>query len=368
MTSLPGGKPGAEVIARGGNNTWAPDVMRVGDKYFLYYSAPGTQPKSAIGLLVGKTLDPSSPHTGGLTPARWSGQTESRTATQSTQASFAIRPTVRCGLPTASYFGYIRLVELDPRTGTRTPAAAGRSTSRSTRRRRSIVFRDGWYYLLGTHGSCCAGANSTYSIRVGRAQRRHRPVSWIARASTCCAAAARCSSVRRGRFVGPGHFGLLDFGDGVQKFSCHYEADLDRGGRSVLDIRPLLWKDGWPVGGDNVWEGTYQIQSERSGGALELGVEFVRDGTHRRLRRPRWGAAQLRRTPVNPSRRRQLAQVAGSWPAGDIDVASATIMLRPHQKWTITPVANAGGYPGSPYFRISSPAPSGVLPRLAMAN
>ena len=24
-----------------------------------------------------------------------------------------------------------------------------------------------------------------------------------------------------GRFVGPGHFGLLDLGDGVEKFSCH---------------------------------------------------------------------------------------------------------------------------------------------------
>ena len=61
MQSLPGGKPGAEVTNRGGNNTWAPDVMKVGDKYFLYYSAPGTQPNSAIGLLVGKTLDPQSP-------------------------------------------------------------------------------------------------------------------------------------------------------------------------------------------------------------------------------------------------------------------------------------------------------------------
>ena len=28
-------------------------------------------------------------------------------------------------------------------------------------------------------------------------------------------------------------------------------------------------------------------------------------------------------------------------------------MFRPHQKWTITPVANAGGYPGSPYFKIA---------------
>ena len=79
-----------------------------------------------------------------------------------------------------------------------------------------------------------------------------------------------------GRFVGPGHFGRMDLGDGVEKFSCHYEADLDRSGRSVLDIRPLLWKDGWPVAGDNFKQGTYEIQSERSGYALELGVEVVR--------------------------------------------------------------------------------------------
>jgi arabinan endo-1,5-alpha-L-arabinosidase len=78
-----------------------------------------------------------------------------------------------------------------------------------------------------------------------------------------------------GRVVGPGHFGLLDLGDGVQKFSCHYEADLDRGGASVLDIRPLQWKDGWPVAGENVREGTYEIESVRTGTALELAVQGV---------------------------------------------------------------------------------------------
>ena len=61
MTAVPGGKPGPDVLARGGNNTWAPDVIKSGDKYFVYYSAPGTQPKSAIGLLIGTTLDPQSP-------------------------------------------------------------------------------------------------------------------------------------------------------------------------------------------------------------------------------------------------------------------------------------------------------------------
>lgn len=36
MQAVAGGKPGPAVIARGGNNTWAPDVIRAGDKYFLY--------------------------------------------------------------------------------------------------------------------------------------------------------------------------------------------------------------------------------------------------------------------------------------------------------------------------------------------
>ena len=53
----------------------------------------------------------------------------------------------------------------------------------------------------------------------------------------------------------------------------NYEADLDRGGASVLDIWPLLWKDGWPVAGDNLKEGTYQFESVRTGTVIELAVE-----------------------------------------------------------------------------------------------
>src|SRR4029078_8436127 len=78
-----------------------------------------------------------------------------------------------------------------------------------------------------------------------------------------------------GRLVGAGHFGLLDLGDGVQKFSCHFEDDLDRGGVSVLEMRPLLWRDGWPVAGENVKAGTYAIESARTGTALELAIQGI---------------------------------------------------------------------------------------------
>ena len=42
-----------------------------------------------------------------------------------------------------------------------------------------------------------------------------------------------------------------------------------------------------------------------------------------------------------------------NWPSGDTDLRLAPAMLQAQQKWTITPVANAGGYPGSPYFKIT---------------
>ena len=119
MQAVPGGLPGPEVIARGGNNTWAPDVIRSGDKYFVYYSAPGTQPKAAIGLLIGKTLDPASPdykwEDGG--PVVWSDGVEDSNAID--PGVFRDPTDGRLWLTYGSYFGYIRLVELDPKTGQR---------------------------------------------------------------------------------------------------------------------------------------------------------------------------------------------------------------------------------------------------------
>ncbi len=188
--------------------------------------------------------------------------------------SLLLGPDNRLWLSYGTYFGFIRVVELDPKTGKRKPGNQPVNVAIDMEAS-SLQYRDGWYYLLGTHGTCCDGANSTYNIRVGRSKSPTGP--FVDHMGTdLLRGGGKLVVAASGRFVGPGHFGRLVITDGIEKFSCHYEADLDRSGRSVLDIRPLLWKDGWPYGGDNVWEGTYEIQSERSGGALELGVDFVR--------------------------------------------------------------------------------------------
>ena len=342
----------------------APDIIHIGDRYYVYVAANiGAQPKAAVNMIWSKTLDPASPdykwEEGGVVAS-----------SDGVEDSNAIDPGVfldpadgRLWLVYGSYFGYIRLVELNPKTGTRLhPNDAPRDLAINCEAS-DMIYRDGWYYLLATHGSCCRGADSGYNIRVGRARKvtgpflDHEGVDMIQGGGKLFAGSG-------GRLIGPGHFGLLDLGDGVQRFSLHYEADLDRGGASVLDIRPLLWKDGWPVAGENIKEGTYQIESVRTGTVLELAVEGVpvggrggRGGGGGRGGAPAPAGAGAGRGMFggsgSPMPAHNAAEVSGRWPSGILGSRMATYLCQAQQKWTIGAVPDGGGYPGSPYFKIT---------------
>ena len=330
----------------------APDVIHIGDRYYMSYARGGGGlaggHASAVHVMWTKTLDPKSPDFG-FKDDTVVASSDGVEDCDAIDPAFLLDPTDgRLWLSYGTYFGFIRLVELDPKTGKR---IAGNQPVNIAidMEATAMMYRDGWYYLLGTHGTCCDGANSTYNLRVTRSRKVTGPfldnmgIDALKGGGKLFAAAS-------GRFVGLGHFGLLDLGEGVQKFSCHYEADLDRSGRSVLDIRPLFWKDGWPVAGDNFQAGTYEIESERKGYALELAVDFVRMD---RGGRGGFGGRGAPAGPVTPIPSQELSQVSTNWPAGNIDIRLGDYMFRPHQKWTIAPVANAGGYPGSPYFKIA---------------
>jgi arabinan endo-1,5-alpha-L-arabinosidase len=329
----------------------APDVVHIGDRYYMYVARNvGGQPRAEVNMIWSKTLDPNSPNykweEGGIVAS-----------SDGVEDCNAIDPGVlldpsdgKLWLTYGSYFGYIRLVELDPKTGQRVdpnekPVDIAINCEASV-----LIYHDGWYYLLATHGSCCRGADSGYNIRVGRSQKVTGPFL-DDEGGDMLQGGGKLFAGSSNRVVGPGHFGILDLGDGVQKFSCHYEADLDQGGSSVLDIRPLLWKDGWPVAGDNLTGGTFEIESLRSGNALELAVQNVPVGG---ARGPRGGGPQAsRRGGGAPIPNQEVGQVSQAWPKGNIDIRLGNYMVQAQQKWTIKPVADVGGYPGSPYFKIT---------------
>ena len=79
---------------------------------------------------------------------------------------------------------------------------------------------------------------------------------------------------------------------------------------------------------------------------MELIVDFVRMPGGPR------GFNRNNDEPIKPVPSQELADVIDTWPKGDIGVRIGDYMFRPHQKWTITAVPEAGGYLGGPYFKI----------------
>lgn len=327
----------------------APDVVKIGDRYLVSYSAgfPGTegQTRGNIITMWTKTLDPTSPDFGYSEPqlVAWAASDEDCWAID---PAFLLDPTTgRLWCSYGTYFGEIRIVELDPATGKRVEgneAVAIAIDCEAT----ALVYRDGWYYLLGTHGTCCDGVNSTYNIVCGRSKSVTGPyIDNVGR--DMMQGGGKMVLSAGDRRTGPGHFGYYVEEEGVEKMSCHYEADYDLSGRSTLGIRSLIWKNGWPVAADFFKEGTYEIESERRGYSLELAVDFVR---------ARGGMMMFRRgaqdQPNVVLEDQKLEDVIGTWPEGETEIRLGDYMFRPHQKWTVTAVPDAGGYLGAPYYKI----------------
>ena len=360
----------------------APDLIHVGDRYYMAYASSGGGlgggHASAIHVMWNKTLDPQSPEYA-FNDNTVVASSDGVEDCDAIDPGFLLDPASgRLWVTYGTYFGFIRIVELDPKTGHRLDGNQPVNIAIDCEAT-DPIYHDGWYYLFGTHGTCCDGANSTYNIRVGRSKSVTGPYLDNL-GNDMLKGGGKLVVAASGRFVGPGHFGLMDLGDGAEKFSCHYEADLDRSGRSVLDIRPLLWQDGWPVAGDNFKDGIYEIQSERSGYALEAAVDFVRmpgnrggfggfgggrgrsggtnspSGTNAPGGPGMGGGMGFNRAPIGPVTPvpvQELAQVSSNWPAGNLDVRLGDFMFRPHQKWTISAVTNSSGFPGSPCFKIA---------------
>ena len=326
----------------------APDAIKIGDRYLIAYSATGGGlgggHAGKVLTMWTKTLDPNSPDFGYTEPIVVAESYEDEDC-DAIDAGLLMAPDGRLWLSYGTYFGFIRLIELDPETGARMEGCEPINIAIDCEAT-TMIYKNGWYYLLGTHGTCCDGVNSTYNIVVGRSREVTGPyIDNVGR--DMLKGGGKMVLAAGNRQTGAGHFGRYIEDEGVEKMSCHFEADFDRSGRSVLAVRPLLWKNDWPYAGEPFKPGTYEIESERRGYALELAVDFVR---------MQGGMRGWRHDPDEPEiiiENQKLEDVIDTWPEGDIDVRIGDYMFRPHQRWTITEVPEAGGYLSAPYYKIT---------------
>ena len=231
------------------NSMWAPDVIRVDGKFYLYYSVStfGKQ-TSAIGLATSPTLDPSA------TNYFW---TDSGAVIESnTNSPFnTIDPSAfldvdgKLWLAFGSYWQGIFLTELDPQTGQRlgTNSPLYYLAWNNSIEASCLTRHDNFYYLFVNWGQCCKGTNSTYEVRVGRAGKITGP--YLDRDGEKLTDGGGSPFLETsGRFIGPGHIGIVDDGNtnGQTQFSYHYY-DADTQGKSRLAIGKIDWSDGWPV-------------------------------------------------------------------------------------------------------------------------
>ncbi|HEX5220214.1 MAG TPA: arabinan endo-1,5-alpha-L-arabinosidase [Verrucomicrobiae bacterium] len=243
----------AEVVPENRNMVyWAPDIIKVGDRYLLYYSV-STMGKmtSAIGLATNPTLDPADPN------YRWTdqGYVVRTQEGQKGDAYNAIDPSLfqdrdaSLWMTFGSYWTGIKLIQLDPKTGKR---IAPDSPMYSLAYNKSIeaahlTRHDDYYYLFVNWDSCCRGPASTYNIRIGRSKTITGPYLDQAGVNLMNSGGSMFLATTNGPLIGPGHAGTLN-ADGKTWFTSCFEGNLRMDGKATLAIMPLSWTaDGWPA-------------------------------------------------------------------------------------------------------------------------
>ncbi len=257
------GVPTAAKNWTGGVNViWAPEIVKLGSTYYLYYcvSAFGTR-TSYIGVATSSSIT-----------GPWADQGEVfKTKAGDGYTANAIDPNVvidSSGVPWMSYgsfFGGIFITQLNPATGKFAATGQGtliaaRSTSvDSAVEGPNIVYNatQNKYYLFVSYDSCCNTSNMTYNVRVGRSSSITGPYldyNGNAMTNTSMTPQSEIGTKVLGGYgfagadgwYGTGHNTILQ--DGSNWYMIHHargEADKNW---TYLHVRKMLWSaDGWPL-------------------------------------------------------------------------------------------------------------------------
>jgi arabinan endo-1,5-alpha-L-arabinosidase len=232
----------------GATDLWAPDISNFGGTFHLYYSAStfGSN-RSCIGHATATSLESGTFADQG--PVVCSNYNGARDDWNAIDPNVVIDAAGTPWLAFGSFWSGLKLVRLDS-TGARADDVVLSIAARpgSTAIEAPFIVRRGeYYYLFASFDKCCAGTDSTYNVRVGRAKEVRGP--YVDDAGTAMTQGGGKMFLQgAGRYHGPGHSAVLI--DGKMAYDIHHAYDANANGASVLRISELAWNaEGWPISG-----------------------------------------------------------------------------------------------------------------------
>jgi arabinan endo-1,5-alpha-L-arabinosidase len=239
-----------------GSFFWAPDIRYLDGHYVMYFTVtdtaanPGGDP--AIGVATAPT--PAGPWTA----------TDGPVVAPKPDGNGGFFGTIDPAMLTAAdgkrylyyggFYGGISVTELSPdgmhAVGEPTQVTIGDRYEGSY-----VVYRDGWYYFMGSSMNCCAGPTTGYSVFAGRSRSPRGPfVDADGAALTDSRVGGTTVITQNGnKWIGPGHHAFITDAAGQDHIVYHA---IDRGTPWLtnpfgINRRPMLidkidWINGWP--------------------------------------------------------------------------------------------------------------------------
>lgn len=223
-------------------NIWAPDINKIGDNYVLYYSKSEWGGEWDCGIGVAVATKPQGPFVdkGKLFISK------EINVQNSIDPFYYEEEDGRKYLFWGSFRGIygIELSEdgLSLKEGAQPQQIAGTLTEGTY-----IYKRKGYYYLIGSAGTCCDGINSTYRLVVARSKNLFGP--YKDKAGKASMENGFSEILKKGNnVVGPGHCSEIVQDDAGQDWIFYHGFDANdvNAGRKLYMDRIYWTATGWP--------------------------------------------------------------------------------------------------------------------------
>ena len=233
-------------------NFWAPDIIQMNGRYYLYYSAFSATSgmNSAIGVMVTDSLNnPNWQDLGMVVSTMDEPRSASGEPVNAIDAGVFRDANNNVWIVYGSHYAGIYMTQINPATGLRMNSSrhgvVGNNGNWHEFEAAQVQYIDGYYYMFVNLGECCAGNQSTYYIVVGRSTSPTGPYLdkngrslWNYGGSTILSTS--------GNYIGPGHFGYLN-NNGQHLASIHYyDGTTATGWPGRLDLLQINMSNGWP--------------------------------------------------------------------------------------------------------------------------